>query len=74
MGAWLCKCGSTRRQDRFLTLQNPVRMVPLLVLVAATVPPLAWLTHQVVEEPVIGIGRGLAERWFPRPGRPDTAG
>ncbi len=67
-GGWLWQ------QDRFLALRNPVRMVLLLVLVAATVYPLAWIIHQVVEKPGIGIGRRLAERWFPRPKRPDTAG
>jgi peptidoglycan/LPS O-acetylase OafA/YrhL len=49
-------------------------MALLLVLVTATVYPLAWLVHQVVEKPGIGIGRRLAERWFPRAKRPDAAG
>lgn len=60
-GGWLW------RQDWFVAWRNPVRMVFLLVVVAASVYPLAWLIHRAVEVPGIEAGRRLSKRWFPKP-------
>jgi peptidoglycan/LPS O-acetylase OafA/YrhL len=42
----------------------------LCLLVCASVYPLAWLIHQVIEIPGIEAGRRLSKRWFPKPAAP----
>jgi peptidoglycan/LPS O-acetylase OafA/YrhL len=60
-GGWLW------RQEWFLAWRNPIRMGCLLILVLVSVYPVAWLIHQVIEKPGIGVGRWLSKRWFSKP-------
>jgi peptidoglycan/LPS O-acetylase OafA/YrhL len=63
-GGWLW------RQEWFLVWRGGVRMGVLCLLVCASVYPLAWLIHQVIEIPGIEAGRRLSKRWFPKPAAP----
>ena len=53
----------------FLSLQRPVRMGLLVVVVTASVYPLAWIIHRLVEKPGIQLGRWFCQRWTKVPSR-----
>jgi peptidoglycan/LPS O-acetylase OafA/YrhL len=53
----------------FLSLHRPVRMGLLVVVVTASVYPLAWIIHLLVEKPGIQLGRWFCQRWTKAPSR-----
>ena len=53
----------------FLSLQRPVRMGLLVMVVTASVYPLAWIIHRLVEKPGIQLGRWFCQRWLGLPVR-----
>lgn len=56
-GGWLWKL------PWFLSLKGSVRMALLTAVVMATVYPLAFATHHLVEKPGIRLGRWVCQRW-----------